>query len=142
MAIFTDEEHRILLAAMGRETDLCKKIDTTETGVVSLTDICKSINRKIYSAQHDNWIKLDEHLREENIKMNIVDNRENKKVQFKELKGGDLFKYGNLLYMKVTKMEVQGINGYINCISPVDGTNYAVTDTTLVEKIKHKLVLE
>lgn len=58
MAIFTDTEHRILLSAMTREMDVCRKIDDEMNGIVNLEDVCKSINEKIHSIQYGKSIEL------------------------------------------------------------------------------------
>lgn len=53
--MFTDEEYRILLTAMGREKKICKQVDkelVPEPGQDTLVDICKSIERKLHDAQY------------------------------------------------------------------------------------------
>lgn len=49
----TDEEQRIFLSAMERELEVCKEIDSEtvrEAYEVSLTRICKEIQRKVKGA--------------------------------------------------------------------------------------------
>lgn len=50
--MFTDIEYRILLHAMMREYDLCEEVDNEAIGIVSLVNICKSINQKLHDIQH------------------------------------------------------------------------------------------
>ena len=53
--MFTDKEHRILLAAMRRERNICEEVDRKtirEPYEDSLLDICNSIDKKIYDIQH------------------------------------------------------------------------------------------
>lgn len=49
---FTDDEYRILLAALGREKRVCKHIDRKYDGVVNLVDIMDSIEKKIRDIQY------------------------------------------------------------------------------------------
>lgn len=53
--MFTDKEHRILLSAMSREEEVCKKVDE-EHGEIpyqeTLLYVCKCILRKISDIQH------------------------------------------------------------------------------------------
>lgn len=49
---FSDSEYRILLAALGRERKLCEKIEKEFTGIVSLTEIMNSIDKKIRRIQY------------------------------------------------------------------------------------------
>lgn len=46
---FTDSEERIFLAAMGRETNICRKLDDEDTNSEKrfLLNICDSIVRKV-----------------------------------------------------------------------------------------------
>lgn len=48
---FTDNEYRILLAAISRERDVCKKVDTAISGGIPLVPIVDSIERKIKKLQ-------------------------------------------------------------------------------------------
>lgn len=52
--VFTDEEHRILLAAMAREEQICRKTDEEYDGGKQLTKIVDSIFHKIHVLQHGN----------------------------------------------------------------------------------------
>lgn len=55
MSFFSDKEHRILLSALRRERQVCEAIDRQymhEPYDELLTDICKSIERKVYDLQH------------------------------------------------------------------------------------------
>lgn len=55
MSFFTDKEHRILLSALRRERQVCEAIDRQymhEPYDVLLTDICKSIEKKVHDIQH------------------------------------------------------------------------------------------
>lgn len=53
--MFTDKEHRILLSAIRRERDVCKKVDQEscrEPYEISLVAVCDSIERKVHDIQH------------------------------------------------------------------------------------------
>ena len=49
---FTDDEYRILLSALFRERQICKKVDTECKGKKNLTMIMDSIERKINTVQY------------------------------------------------------------------------------------------
>lgn len=57
--IFTDQEHRLLLAALGREKEICKRLDREylakypdDKDVKLLTPVIESIEAKVYRLQH------------------------------------------------------------------------------------------
>ena len=49
---FTDDEYRILLSALFRERQICKKVDAECKGKKNLTMIMDSIERKIKAVQY------------------------------------------------------------------------------------------
>ena len=49
---FTDDEYRILLSALSRERQVCKKVDNECEGDKNLTMIMDSIERKIKAVQY------------------------------------------------------------------------------------------
>jgi hypothetical protein len=50
MEPFTDPEQRIFLKAMSREEKVCRKVDKDVDGDISLTNVCKEIERKVKGA--------------------------------------------------------------------------------------------
>ena len=49
--VFSDQEHRILLAALGRERKVCEKIDKEDDSYM-LREIMDSIEAKVHKMQH------------------------------------------------------------------------------------------
>lgn len=49
---FTDDEYRILLSALFRERQICKKVDAECKGKKNLTMIMDNIERKIKAIQY------------------------------------------------------------------------------------------
>lgn len=51
--VFSDREHRILLSALSREMEVCKKVDAeNKDAPYPLVPVVKSIERKVYELQH------------------------------------------------------------------------------------------
>lgn len=50
---FEDNEYRILLEALRKEKELCKKIDNEMTGKIKLLNIITSIEKKIHYIQYE-----------------------------------------------------------------------------------------
>lgn len=66
---FTDAEHRILLSALSREREVCRKMDEESTeGGTRLVPIVDGIERKVNGLQHRPkpacWIQKDGNRRE------------------------------------------------------------------------------
>lgn len=57
---FSDEEYRILLSALGREKEVCKKVDRDGGGEPRLLRIVESIERKIAKMQYSEVTRLME----------------------------------------------------------------------------------
>ena len=51
-SVFTDEEHRILLAALEREKQVCREYDQEHDSENKLVPIVKRIERKVYDLQN------------------------------------------------------------------------------------------
>ncbi len=51
-SVFTDEEHRILLAALEREKQVCREYDQEHDSENKLAPIVKRIERKVYDLQN------------------------------------------------------------------------------------------
>ena len=57
---FSDEEYRILLSALGREKEVCKKVDRDCGGEPKLLHIMESIERKVAKMQYSEVTRLME----------------------------------------------------------------------------------
>lgn len=57
---FSDEEYRILLSALAREREVCKKVDRDCGGEPRLLRIMESIERKIAKMQYSEVTRLME----------------------------------------------------------------------------------
>lgn len=55
--LFTDIEHRILLAALGREKEVCKQVNEemgeVDSDGIDLVKVVESIEQKVYGIQHE-----------------------------------------------------------------------------------------
>ena len=56
---FSDEEYRILLSALAREREVCKKVDRDCGGEPRLLRIMESIERKIAKMQYSKLTSID-----------------------------------------------------------------------------------
>lgn len=56
---FSDEEYRILLSALGREKEVCKKVDRDCGGEPRLLRIMESIERKVAKLQYSKLTSID-----------------------------------------------------------------------------------
>lgn len=56
--IFTDQEYRLLLAALSREKEVCRKVDRESSGDVNLERLMDNISRKISGIQYSRKKKI------------------------------------------------------------------------------------
>ena len=65
MKFFTDQEYRILLAALSRERKVCEYVDDQYSGEIELVGIMNNIEKKLFDIQYkigeNNDVRQKEH---------------------------------------------------------------------------------